>query len=129
MRIYFIIFTFFIIGCNSDSIDYPTPKEHQVYEHIKTGDKISIFGVGSLDFLKAKAEEMDDIMSGKILKINSTSYPAVIIYDPSIADEKCVCYFKVLQNIKFEWHIITVEEVALNYKLIGTDSLDQEVIN
>jgi hypothetical protein len=127
MRTCFIIFVFFIIGCSSDSSDFPPPKEQQIYKHSKTGENILILGVGSGKLMRDKVDQMDYILSGRLL--NGNNNPPLVKYDPDNADEECICYYKVLENIKFEYHIITVEELAENYELVQTDSLDQKVIN
>jgi hypothetical protein len=126
MRIYFIIFSFFIISCNSDSTEYPIPEKNQIYEHNKTGEKIGIFDVGSGEDLRNKAEEMDWALSGKLL--TGSKKPPAIIYNTDNADEKCICYYKVVpEKRRIEWYIITVEEIALDYKLVKIDSLGQFV--
>jgi hypothetical protein len=126
MRIFIVIFVFFLIGCSSDSSDFPPPKENQIYKHKVTKEPIMITAVGTGESLKEKADQMDFLLKGKMFKSKNAYEPAVIIYDSENADEKCIAYpvFKK-KGFDVEWHIITVEELAENYELAPGDSLDQ----
>jgi hypothetical protein len=126
MRLYFIIFVLFIIGCSSKSSNFPPPKENQVYKHKETKEPILITAVGTGESLKEKADQMDFLLKGKMFKGKNAYEPAMIIYDSENADEKCILYHKFKHGMDVQWHIIPVEELAENYELAPGDSLKTE---
>ncbi len=112
-----IFFILFVTGCDRGSEKYPVPKDGEVYEHKVTGDRIMIMAVGNGDYLKNRVEELNQDLKENLFLHYLGGIQTETEYNPDNADDKCVCYYKI-SGKKIKWHIIMIEEVALNYKFV-----------